>query len=915
MLLLVACPTASDNPVCQAVSLAQSTIVEPVHALALSTETGARISTAYNAHLVPFYAKHAAPVVDGAHRVVTEAVAPAIKRATAPAYDAFHRAVDPHAEKAAAAYRAYAKPAIDTARACVDTAAARVVIPVATVVGHHVARVFGDYVGPFARTVAVDYVVPFYAGHIRPAWSNRVQPALAHYATVVAEYTRTNVLPAVADGSVQAFRESRRLAAKYLVPHAKRATVHVYVVAKARVFPVVHSAYARTLKPHVDRLVPWDKVAIVTDKVATVGGALVDVSVGFAREFYFMCYTIVTGDEHPAVLRAAKSNPPQVDDTAIIGSLKLPLAPGPGGDSMQDKIRRLSGGARQWIQVARSWAGSAASSLKDNLVYPTPSADVATPTVETATKSAVATATVAMATVTETPKAELTPVPEPVPEPMPEATPEPEAIPETVPEPVIAIPAPASDETFEEISLVTETTVAEPVVPVEVVPSAPESVEQPVDDADGTTGGEAASTTAEETMSVVEAVAPPVVVVVEEPRPAVEEDIGVSVDDAKPEPSLETPAAESKTEETAIIAAAPSESTVPEAASESPAASEVVAELPKNEPVVVEASSSSDGAEAIEAAKEPLPEIIDESRPELPPLVLVPEPPVAEPVPEPAPVAEDAASVVYEARDAMAGVLVGDAERAQFSELVESAQRGTDNIETFPLVVDELTSASEVAKDAAEPSVEKRDAQPAEPAVERPDALANPSHEGPAPPTVDEDVRKSASNWVKDARMSISKELAEERTRVVDMSTSLSNAEAPLPPPPPPPQQQQKQQQQLAQMPEPEAPMVPDVGEKTPPVSVSVAANADDGKPQEKKRAPAAPKQEPAATEPSKTEAPVKPSASQSDKALPADAPGAPPAAGTPKPKPLAKPPPRKVKSKRRVVKKPASTPTPGANL
>ncbi|KAJ1729652.1 hypothetical protein LPJ61_003415, partial [Coemansia biformis] len=394
--LLFACPSAPDRLVCRAGSLAQSAIVEPVHSFVLSTETGARISVAYNAHLAPFYAKHAAPVADGVRRIAAETVAPAIKQATAPACGAFHRAIDPHAEKAAAAYQAYAKPAVDTVRACVDAAVARVVVPAGTIVGQQAVRVFGDYVGPFVRTAAVDYVAPFYAGHIRPTWNSRVRPALAHYSAVVVDYTRSSVLPAVADGSVQAYRESRRVAAKYVVPHVKRATVRVYVLAKTHVFPAVRRAYARTLQPYVDKVVPWDKVDVVAEKTAAVGSAVVHLSVGFAREFYYMCYTIVTGDEHPSVLRTAKGEPPR-SDTGIIGSLKHPLTAGPSGEGVQVAIRRISGGARQWIQVARSWAGSAASSLKDNLIYPTQSAAVETHTPEVVPVQPAATITVTAA--------------------------------------------------------------------------------------------------------------------------------------------------------------------------------------------------------------------------------------------------------------------------------------------------------------------------------------------------------------------------------------------------------------------------------------------------------------------------------------------------------------------------------------
>ncbi|KAJ1718644.1 hypothetical protein LPJ61_006533, partial [Coemansia biformis] len=410
----------------------------------------------------------------------------------------------------------------------------------------------------------------------------------------------------------------------------------------------------------------------------------------------------------------------------------------------------------------------------------------------------------------------------------------------------------------------------------------------------------------EETVPFVVVVSEAVVEVVEVTKQL--KDVG-TVGHAAPGAPPEAVVVEPSADESANAPAAPSENAVPETTREGPKpaadAAVPIVKSPEVESVIPTPSSSSSSSSSVSdtekaaeipgassASPESTAEAVEstsaataavEKRAELPPVVLVPEPPSSDATL----LAEEAASVVYEARDAMAGILVGDAEKAQFSELVESALKVTDNVETFPLVVDDIPPIMEEAKRAAEPSVEKRDAQPEEPAaeatrtsvvesihvpvaetaqtsvapaekvadepaVEVPEALAmTPLLEATLPATVDEDVRKSASNWVKDARKSISKELAEERTRQADASTSLSNA-AGAPPPPP------LQAKKPAADPVPEPPVEPVAGKKTEPISVSAPDNvADSNRAQEKKRAVVV--QPP--VEPSKSDALERPSA------------------------------------------------------
>ncbi|KAJ2376131.1 hypothetical protein GGI05_007049, partial [Coemansia sp. RSA 2603] len=90
----------------------------------------------------------------------------------------------------------------------------------------------------------------------------------------------------------------------------------------------------------------------------------------------------------------------------------------------------------------------------------------------------------------------------------------------------------------------------------------------------------------------------------------------------------------------------------------------------------------------------------------------------------------------------------------------------------------ELTTSDTVPAAASETAIPETPSVVVEkPAVVKKDVADTDVADTPAEPAtpetnsssvdVDEDVRKSASNWVKDARKSISKEIAEERTRAV----------------------------------------------------------------------------------------------------------------------------------------------------
>ncbi|KAJ2243903.1 hypothetical protein GGH97_003385, partial [Coemansia sp. RSA 475] len=352
--VFLTCPNTPGHPVCQLGSIAHSAVVTPLHDLVRSTETGARIDTAYRAHLVPFYQVHAQPVVAGAQTFVAESAIPVLKQAAQPACDVVHRVLGPHIDRVSSVYVAHAKPSVDAVKNGVCAAANNVVIPVASTISTYSKVVAREYVRP----VVSNYVVPVYVNHVQPRWNNHVRPALCRSVKVAAEYTKSSVLPAIVDGASRSARVTSDFASTYIAPYARRATLHTYVFVKTKVCPPVHAAYAQTLKPHVDRVVPWNKIDPVLRKLYTASTTLIDVVWGFVSEVYYMSYTIFTGDEHPTVMAKLRDAASKV----VVGE-RVVDAEG----QLQGVARRLSGSARQWIQHARGWVGSAAGSAKDNL--------------------------------------------------------------------------------------------------------------------------------------------------------------------------------------------------------------------------------------------------------------------------------------------------------------------------------------------------------------------------------------------------------------------------------------------------------------------------------------------------------------------------------------------------------------------
>ncbi|KAJ2827051.1 hypothetical protein GGI24_002746, partial [Coemansia furcata] len=795
---LFTCPSA-DHFVCRTEAMVRSTLVTPVTNYLLTTETGSRAHTAYNAHLVPFYEKHAEPIVDAARGFVADTACPALSRAAAPVTQAVLRVVEPHREKVAEAYATYLAPTVDVAGGAVSRVVHGWVCPAVTKVQ--------TWVVPKVCGAVTGYVVPFYRDTVLPRWNDQVRPALCRYSKIVVQYTRSEVLPAIADGAGRAYVVSRDFAAAHIVPHAKRATVHSYVFLKGHVLPPVRRVYEQNLKVYVDRVVPWEQV----DRV--VGGVWVFVT-GFAEEFYFMCYTIATGKEHPSVkVVVVEKKTETVEDVGQV----------------QGIARRVSGSARQWIQVARGWVGSAKTSYESRMranvevqrSQATKSAAttsvVATPTASTtavatsavsksatakpvvakpaitksvaattpATKSAVTTSaattsaiiksTAVTSTLSTTAVAEVSHA-------APSTTAEVAAVEDVVKRPDAHVASFAPVDT-EEPLVESPVSVASPVVePVEeIVPEVvPEIIVAPPSATEVPVVEEILAEQEEPTSDVVEEAA------AEEPvvfTPS--ESVVVEVDYVDEDEVEEEPVAEQLPVDVPpvlipepVISIVDAPVSIPE-----PAFSIVETPVVIPEPVVsvveTQAAIPEHVTEIVDtpaAIPEPVTDIVDtpvaipESAVETPveipapiaPSVVIPEEeapvsPTAEQqttlaaeTPEASPLsAGDAASLIYEARDAMAGVVISDDERAVFNDLVKSVG-DADKLEEFPSVLNDLEDAAIESTETPPPVA------PLAPQTTVPSDASG---------QVDEDVRKAASNWVKDARESISKELAQERTR------------------------------------------------------------------------------------------------------------------------------------------------------
>ncbi|KAJ2083035.1 hypothetical protein H4R24_001151 [Coemansia sp. RSA 988] len=1020
----------------------ESKIIVPIQKIALSTEPGARISTAYNAHLEPFYQKHGAVAVNCVYTFVSETAAPLIKQATKPVCDAVHRAIDPHTENIAAAYSTHAKPTVDAIKDVLCSAANTAIIPAASVVSRHTAYVFNQYAVPCVRSAALDYVAPFYIHHIRPRWNDQIRPALCSYVKVGVRYTRTSVLPAIVDGTAYGYKVSRDFASTHIVPYVKGGTIRAYTLIKQHVCPHVNSLYDQTLKHHVDRVVPWDKVKPVTDKLLPFFSGTAEFFKGLGEELYYMFYTILTGDEHPSVvqrLRDAAAAKSTRKDSGFMDSLKLPITTEEDG-RIHSVARRFSGSARQWIQIARGWVGSAAGSAKDNLAS---YGSRATATAFDIWNQATSVASEATDLVDEQ-TTYVEPVASIIQSLATTASVSTESAEEAWTKATESVAASLTKEAAEDWSHATAAaatgaeTAAEYIRDAESVASAiVESAEEPTRLPIASQVTEAAASIAEAVASY-ESIATDVIaktlsdaaesaMLVKDDITEVATDIvdsatsitsaagnaikktlkgaaDVVVDRAV---SLESSATESVADQLGKVVESASDvlETATDAAKRMvTSASDIVStgqsviDTIGPDSLIVFDTTSDAAASVTSAIASVLEESIDDG-----PSIPVPADILTKPSDSAdsgaSIIAEDAASAIYEVRDKMADLLMGDEEKEKFSDLVKSAHEAVDNLEDFPKVfndvsdslVSEATKAEEVLESIVEqatahpvvskasekvtkatsvvaekltgkpviPEFEKRademtsaaaekltipnivskatekakvvtsavdsivesglsaatDLSPVKrateelsidtPTVDNPAAYEQPTTDSESlAETVDEDVRKSALDWVRDARSSISKEVAEVRTRqsspVPDATTSLSDMGERIPPLAEDVLIANSDSDTAVKEPAPEESAEQLLMDHTEPVMIKKDTVA-----------PAAtPKKRDSVKAPTKSGSPINPRASKSEKAVPAaDVPPAPRTPASP-PSPVdttsksTKGPRRIKKTKKRVVKK-----------
>ncbi|KAJ1898810.1 hypothetical protein LPJ66_002514 [Kickxella alabastrina] len=815
---LFTCPNTPGHPICRIESLAHSVIVAPVQSYLVGTKTGARVNAAYNAHLVPFYHKHGAPAVVQAHSLLVDTALPVLRKATAPLCDATHRVVNPYAVKVSAVYATHAKPSVDLVLGVVCGVTQKYLVPTGSLLIQQAGRAV-DSVVPVVRCAANDYVVPFFANHVQPRWSNQVKPAICDYSHVVIAYTRSNVLPGIADGAAETWRASQSFASVHVIPHAKRSAICAYAFTKTYICPSVHFLYARTLKSHVDQVVPWEKVQVASDKAAAIAWTILDVAKSFTEELFFMFYTIITGNEHPTVVERVKKVGMEQEKELMLRAKENSVVPMVTQSAGQIKgfARKVSGSARQWVQIARGWVGSAVEVAKEGV------ATYTSRMAETAVQQA-AKATGAAAEATKVVAEQWSKATEHVAKPTATATatkpvvkPTTAAIvkkAETAAAPVVkkaqsvvkkaesvAAPITKKAETIAAPVVKKAESAAAPVVKKAESAAAPvvkkaESVIEKVVEAAGSATESAAeviesatSVAAETVPKIFESVTSVVAKQVADTIKSITDQVAeIAKSVAEPVESAAESVVEKATENAAEAASSVTEAaaeifesltsvaaktipeivesvasvaaeTVPEIVETVTSAANQFAETVKSAaaPVInIGTAKLADAASSVtEAAASAISNIAEETsilgflaKEELET--------IEETTEKQPPVAEDAASAILEARDAMAGIVIPAEDKAMFEDLINAAS-DSDNLEQFPQIVDDQTTADTPAVPEII-SVIKKDVEPVVPAA----ALDEDSVD-----SIDEDVRKSASNWVKDARKSISKELAEERTRAV----------------------------------------------------------------------------------------------------------------------------------------------------
>ncbi|KAJ2785819.1 hypothetical protein GGI15_001798 [Coemansia interrupta] len=813
------CPTTPTHPVCRIESFASSTIVAPITTRLLNTETGARINSAYNAHLAPFYEKHGAPVVGGVRSFVSDTAMPVVDRAISPVTNAVHRALGPYASRATTLYDVHVRPSVSL----VSNAAGHTILPMFILVRDHTVFVLDNYVVPFAKSLVNEHIVPLFVNHVEPRWRTQVRPAVSRYLRVALDYMCTSVGPSIVDGAAVAYHRMEDLGATYVLPYVKRATVRVYSAGRAYVVPPVRRAYAGTLKPYVDRVVPWEQV----DRVGAVVYAFWDVATGFAEECYFMCYTIVTGDEHPAVIERMRMSQKLIADKAIndakaSATTAAAAAVTERAGQVKEFARRVSGSARQWVQVARGWVGSAVDVAKEGVA--TYAARMSATVEEQVSMATEAVHVLNEAVVPEDAR-------ESVAEKVTEAEPAVEMATEAVAE--------KASEAVSVAENVTEAVVEKATQAPLIIKKATEAVVEKATEA-------ASADKVEQIENPIQDAKDDVASAANSVASAIKEEVVDITNDAS---EAATEAAEHITYVAAdsiasSISKVVADTVAPAAANVAESVADAVKDLTSAAADVVP-KDLSEATSAAASVVESIAEKVEEAEPIVQltsaleslahdtlettdfvnvPSALEPESLATEAKTEVESFAERAAEVIYEARDAMAGIVAPEEDKAKFEELVKSAEDKVGNLEAFPSILNdiestettaaasvedssvELTTDESVSDAVPEAAVPEKPLDVSEkPVVVKKDAAADTESavkqtldtditDAPAEPAtpetdsssanVDEDVRKSASNWVKDARKSISKEIAEERTRAViqaaaDDSESVESAHGP----------------------------------------------------------------------------------------------------------------------------------------
>ncbi|KAJ1920372.1 hypothetical protein H4219_001347 [Mycoemilia scoparia] len=363
------CPQNPKHPVCTVEKKIFSNVIQPATDSFFATPLGSRFYNAYEGHMVPLYKSHGKPLAIKTYRLANQHVVPIVKRVADPVCQEFKRQIDPLSTKLSDHYYTLVHPWISPVATKVVFTFETYVIPVVRSTSAWSCKFTREKAVPAANIAWSNYIVPTYQNHFVPFWNNHLNPAINSAADHTVRYTKAKIVPGLRKGSDFAFEKLSYFTKTYVRPAARKATLVCYRFVNNHVVPPVQRAYSLYLKRHVDAVVDWEKVEIITQTAETALSKSIKWTSEVLVEFYYITYEIITGDLHPtlAAQRAEKKSPfaipKKTDAHDIYGNIKKQPSKPDLARQAQEIGNKWWGAARQWVQQARNVATNVATNI------------------------------------------------------------------------------------------------------------------------------------------------------------------------------------------------------------------------------------------------------------------------------------------------------------------------------------------------------------------------------------------------------------------------------------------------------------------------------------------------------------------------------------------------------------------------